>query len=229
MSKGKKISPRILEGEAILDELDYTMEDYSNACKRLAGEYKRLINFILNDLGTNDNSKILEVGPGPGWIGIWMVKQNKTLEVTALELSKDMIRVANKNKENEGVQDRVSYIYGNAENMTMFQDKSFDVVFSNGSLHHWIHPEKVFNEIHRVLKENGIFCISDGRRDIGLGAKLLFNIVRCFLPKFMRIGWKTSIMAGYIPEEICEILDKTNLKDKYEIKVDLFDLLIHNK
>lgn len=229
MSNSKKIPARIPEGEAILDQLDFTTEDYSNACKNMGGEYRRLIKFILNKLNVKDNSNILEIGPGPGWIGIWMAKENQTLKITGLELSEDMIRVANKNKNVEGVSDQVSYIHGNAENMHQFPDKSFDVIFGNGTLHHWENPVKIINEICRVLKPNGIFCISDGRRDIGLGAKVIFHTVKWFIPKFMRIGWKTSINAGYTPEELTEILDQSDLKGKYELKADIFDLLVYNK
>lgn len=227
MSKCKKIKNRIPEGEAILDQIEFTMEDYSDACKKMSHEYNRLINFIF-DLGLKYSSKVLEIGPGPGWIGIWLAKKNTTLEITGLELSQDMIRVANNNKELEGVADQVMYVNGNAESMKMFSDNSFDAVISNGSLHHWNRPEKVFNEIKRVVKNNGIFCICDGRRDLSLGAKCIFHIVKQFIPKFMKIGWKTSIMAGYTLDELKIILDQSDLKDKYELKLGLFDFLIHN-
>ena len=228
-SKVKNIPSRIPEGEAILDQMEFTMEDYSEACKKMGREYRNLIRFILDDLFVKDHSTILEVGPGPGWIGIWMAKENETLKITGLEISKDMIRVATKNKKEEGINDQVEYVLGNAENMKMFEKNSFDVVFSNGSLHHWEHPVKIFNEIERVLKPKGIFCISDGRRDLNVGAKAIFNIAKIFIPKFMRMGWKTSIIAGYTPVEIEELLKRSSLKNKYTLKTDLFDLIIHNK
>jgi len=36
-------------------------------------------------------------------------------------------------------------------------------------------------------------------------------------------------MAGNTPSEVKEMLDQTDLKGKYEIKADLFDITIHNK
>lgn len=45
----------------------------------------------------------------------------------------------------------------------------------------------------------------------------------------MRIGWKTSMNAGHTLEELIEILDQSDLREKYELKADLFDLLVSNK
>ncbi len=229
MSKNKKFKERIVEAEAILDQLDFTTEDYSEACKKMKGEYRRFIKVVLNELGTKDNSKILEIGPGPGWIGIMMAQMNPTFKIIGLELSEDMIRVAKKNVIDEGVESQVSFIHGNAEDMNQFSNNSFDVVISNGSLHHWVNPKNVFNEIIRVVKDKGIFCVSDGRRDINYFAKIIFHSIKLFMPQFMRLGWKTSIMAGYIPEELKSILDQSKVRNKYEIKTDLFDLIVKNK
>lgn len=42
-----------------------------------------------------------------------------------------------------------------------FQNDSFDVVFSIMSLHHYENYEKVFSEVHRVLKKNGVLYLVD--------------------------------------------------------------------
>ena len=45
----------------------------------------------------------------------------------------------------------------------------------------------------------------------------------------MSYYWKTSIRAGYTPEEMMQILALTKLKNRYELKADLFDLIIKSK
>ena len=140
-----------------------------------------------------------------------------------------MIRIANQNKKDEGIEDNIDYILGTAEDMSMLEDNSFDAVISHDSLHHWDYPIKIFNEIARVLKDDGILCIGDGRRDIGIGAKLIFNIAKLFISKTMSYYWKTSIMASYTPEEARDLLNKTDLKERYEVNADLFDLMICSK
>jgi len=229
MSKSKKIKPRVPEGEAIVDQPELTMEELNDSFKKRMWEYRQFAKQILKEKNLKDNSKILEIGPGPGWISIILVKLKPTLNIIGLEISEDMIRIANENKINENIGDKIQFILGDAKNMVDIKDDFFDAVISHDSLHHWENPISVFDEIHRVVKKDGIICIKDGRRDISLSAKLVFNILKVFISKTLSYYWKTSIMAGYTPRELKNILDHSKLKDKYEIKTDLFDLLVYSK
>jgi len=225
----KKLSPRIPEGESIDDHEEMSMEELNQQFKKRMKEYKRFVRYILNDLDLKDRAKVLEIGPGPAWISIILVKENPTIYLTGLEISNDMIRVAKHNVNNEKVQNNITFVNANANNMPMFDDNSFDAVISHDSLHHWEEPIQILNEIARVLKEKGVFCIGDGRRDIGLGAKIIFNLAKPFISRIMSYYWKSSIMASYTPNEIKHIVDQTDLKGKYVIKADLFDIMIHNQ
>ena len=117
-----------------------------------------------------------------------------------------------------------------------FEDNSFDIVSSSYALQynaqgfdHCREVEKILLEFNRVLKDEGLLCISDGRRDLKLGGKIIFQIAKLFISKQISYYWKTSIMAGYTPSEIKEILDQTNLRDKYKIKTDFLDITIYRK
>ncbi len=207
MSKSKKIKPRVPEGEAIVDQPELTMEELNDSFKKRMWEYRQFAKQILKEKNLKDNSKILEIGPGPGWISIILVKLNPTLNIIGLEISEDMIRIANENKINENIGDKIQFILGDAKNMVEIKDDFFDAVISHDSLHHWENPKSVFDEIYRVVKKDGIICIKDGRRDISLSAKLVFNILKVLISKTMSYYWKTSIMAGYTPRELKNILD----------------------
>jgi len=227
--KIRKVPSRVPEGEGIEDHEEMSMEELNREFKKRMREYKHFVDFIVKDLNLQDHSKVLEIGPGPAWISIIMIKQNPTVHLTGLEISKDMIRVAKQNIKEANVEKNITFVNGNAKDMSMFNNNSFDAVISHDSLHHWEEPLQILNEIARVLKDDGILCIGDGRRDIGIGAKIIFNLAKLFIPKQMSYYWKTSIMAGYTPIEVTKMLDQTNLKEKYALKTDLFDLIIINK
>lgn len=117
----------------------------------------------------------LEIGPGPGYLGLEWLKNTKRTRLTGLDVSKDMVEVAEKNALEYGFNDRAKYVNGNALNLP-FDDEKFDAVFSNASLHEWEDPVVVFNEVYRVLKTGGQFYISDLRRDMFFLVKIFPEI-----------------------------------------------------
>ena len=122
---------------------------------RLGREYYKFANNVITKVKPLKNSKVLEIGPGPGWAGIDLLKKRKDLSLDGLEASADMVRVATKNAEDEGLSNRVQYFQGIGEEMTILPDNYYDLIISRDSLHHWDYPEQVFLEILRVLKKDG--------------------------------------------------------------------------
>ena len=119
-----------------------------------------------------------------------------------------MIALARKNAAAYGLTDRVTYVKGDARKMP-FDDRRFDAVFSNGSLHEWAHPVDILSEIGRVLKPGGRYVISDLKRDMN-------SLMKWFLwintqPRAMRSGLVTSINASYVLPEIKGVLARTSL------------------
>lgn len=83
------------------------------------------------------SGNVLEVSPGPGIKGLEWLKRTTDTKLTALEISPDMIKVAERNAKEYGLQDRVQYVNGNANVQMPFEDNTFDAVFSNGSFYEW--------------------------------------------------------------------------------------------
>ncbi len=206
------VKPRVPEGGAIEDGHNITMEEYSERMKRsMRFEYRNIVKYIVEKINPPQNAKILEVGPGPGWIGIWLAKERPDITLDGLEASEDMIRVASKNAQDEGVSERIRYIHGFVENMEKIADTSYDLVFSNDSLHHWEDPMQGFLEIARVVKPEGDIYIEDERRDLGWRAKFIVYIIGPFIARSFWKYWKSSIDASYTPSEIQDFLDQCNL------------------
>jgi ubiquinone/menaquinone biosynthesis C-methylase UbiE len=91
--------------------------------------------------------RILDVGTGPGYLPLRISEVLPGSEVIGIDVSEDMIRIARKNAEGKNVK----FLLGDANKMP-FEDDSFDLVVSTGSLHHWRNPVNVLNEIYRVLR-----------------------------------------------------------------------------
>jgi ubiquinone/menaquinone biosynthesis C-methylase UbiE len=198
--------PRIPETEGVTGEL--TVHQYDALMRRLRDKGYLPTNAIL-EAGISAGD-CLEIGPGPGYLGLEWLDKTAGTRLTGLDLSTDMLAVANENARQYGVQERVTYVEGRAQRMP-FSSGRFDGVFSNGSLHEWTEPEAVFNEIDRVLKPGGRFFISDLRRDMNPAIRwfLKLNIK----PKERRAGFLSSVAASYTPQEAENLLARSNLHD----------------
>lgn len=108
--------------------------------------------------------RILDVGTGPGYLPIEIAKLVPGVEVTGIDVSKDMVKIARRNAEKSRLQKRVRFEHMDANKM-LYRDSYFDLVVSTGSFHHWKKPMRVLNEIHRVLKDGGQAWIYDIRKD----------------------------------------------------------------
>mgnify|MGYP001089114640 CR=1 FL=1 len=216
------VKQRVIEtNEGIQGELD--VEIFNEFAKVMRDKgWNNVDGFI--EAGIS-KGKVLEIGPGPGLIGLEWLKKTQNAGVTALEISSTMIQIAKKNAEEYGFSNKVQYVNGNALDMP-FEAGSFDGVFSNGSMHEWEKPVKVFNEIYRVLKPGGIFCISDMRRDVSsLIVKMIYVSTK---PKEIRPGFLTSLHAAYTVNEMTELLRNTEFQD-FKVEKEFFGLKVTGK
>lgn len=160
------------------------------------------------------NGLALEVGPGPGYLGLEWLKNTQGTTLKGLDISADMIAVAERNAGVYQLSDRVEYIKSSGAKLP-FENKFFDAVFTAGSLHEWSQPIETFHEIWRVLKEGGILFIADLRRD-------MFPLLKWCLwliakPKAIRPGLLTSINAAYTSNEVRALLRETDLSSACQI------------
>jgi ubiquinone/menaquinone biosynthesis C-methylase UbiE len=203
---GFMVKPRIIEtNEGIQGEL--TVEVYDVFAKIMRDRGWHELENILKVGITGGHA--LEIGPGPGYVGLeWLKKTHGTM-LTGCEISPAMIKMAQKNARDYGFEARTHYVEGNSMAMP-FESDTFDAVFSNGSLHEWENPIQVFNEIARVLKPGGKFCISDMRRDVNPMIK--WSIYIMTKPKAIRPGFLTSFNAAYTTDELEILLSQSHLQ-----------------
>jgi SAM-dependent methyltransferase len=110
-----------------------------------------------------EGARVLEVGCGPGHLSIRLARQHG-LEMTGLDLDPAMIARARANTDraaNRGGR-RPTFLVGNVAALA-FPDRSFDLVVSTLSMHHWADPAAGLAEIGRVLRPGARALIWDFR------------------------------------------------------------------
>lgn len=211
------IKTRVIEtNEGIQNEI--TVETFDLFARRMRDKgFNGVNDMIASGIRGGD---ILEVGPGPGYVGLELAKKVHPISLTGCEISPAMIHFAEKN----AAEYRISahYVLGNCIAMP-FENESFDTVISNGSLHEWENSIRAFDEIYRVLRPGGRYCITDLRRDVNpLIRTMVYLSTR---PTEMRPGLITSLNAAYTVSEITELLRHSSLHQATVIG-DFFGLCI---
>lgn len=102
------------------------------------------------EFSQHGNEDVLEIGGGIG-TDLSRFARNGS-RTTDLDLSAGHLELAKLNFLHRGLQGK--FIHQDAETLP-FDDSTFDVVYSNGVIHHTPNTHKVVSEIHRVLKPGG--------------------------------------------------------------------------
>jgi SAM-dependent methyltransferase len=107
----------------------------------------------------------LEIGHGPGYLGLEWLKNTQNASLVGLDISPDMHALVKCNAQSYGLTARTQNYLGNCDHLP-FEDNTFDAVFTNSLLHEWANPRTAFDKIWLVLKPGGRYFISDLRRDM---------------------------------------------------------------
>ena len=107
-------------------------------------------------------ARVLEVGCGPGHLSIRLARHG--FAVTGLDLDPAMLARARANADRPGNSDqrRPTLLVGDVAALA-FPDRSFDLVVSTLSMHHWADPTAGLAEIGRVLRRGGRALVWDLR------------------------------------------------------------------
>jgi ubiquinone/menaquinone biosynthesis C-methylase UbiE len=124
-------------------------------------EYE-LAHIIVKKISTGT---VVDLGSGTGYLSIEIAKNAPALTLCGIDLSKKMIDISRGHA--RGIPN-VCFELANATTLP-FENDSVDFIVSTGSLHHWRHPAKVFDECYRILKPGGEGWIFDGYPDFPRG------------------------------------------------------------
>ncbi|MFQ6618008.1 MAG: class I SAM-dependent methyltransferase [Fidelibacterota bacterium] len=154
---------------------------------------------------------VLDVGTGPGMIPIKIARRSGDLEITGIDLSDAMLRLARDNLLKESTNLQVNFKKGNAVDLD-FDDASFDAVISNSLLHHLEDPIPALNEMNRVVKSDGAILIRDIRRPPGILYPFWAWLYGRYYEGKMKIAYENSLKAAFTWKELAGILKNSDLK-----------------
>lgn len=107
-----------------------------------------------------EGNTVIDLGSGAGNdCFIARAEVGESGKVIGIDFSPQMIEKARKNAMKRGYTN-IEFVEGDIENMPL-PDNTADAVVSNCVLNLLPEKNKIFKEIHRVLKKGGHFCISD--------------------------------------------------------------------
>jgi SAM-dependent methyltransferase len=126
----------------------------------LGGLYRRMADDLAAAVAGLHAPVVLEIGPGPGHLAVELARRVADLRLTGLDIDRSMVERAVARAERAGVQDRVTFRFGDVA-VLPFPDTSFDLVTSSFSVHHWLDAAAGFAEIRRVLRPGGRAVVYD--------------------------------------------------------------------
>ena len=125
------------------------------------------------------NDKLLDIGMGTGTFTILCAKRGA--QVTGIDFSEKMLKVAQENINNAGVDEKIQVIRMPIINLDkQFLDKSFDIITAILCFSELYSKEQDYalDQIFRILKDDGQFILVDEVKPKNFSKKILYFIIR---------------------------------------------------
>ncbi len=166
---------------------------------------------IVSKVGERKCSRILDVGYGNGYL-IERLRPVTRAVIYGIDISEDMKEAAENRNKNAVLSGRVRLSVGDCCSLK-FRDSSFDAVTSVNTIYFWEDPVRGLKEIHRVLKDGGVFYNA-------VYSKEWLDKTKSYTEKGFKIYDKQDfiafgIEAGFSDVVIEDIVEKRNYLVKF--------------
>jgi ubiquinone/menaquinone biosynthesis C-methylase UbiE len=204
--------PRILEPEVMdtPEEADgYDAMDHEGPNREFVDR--------LSELGAT--GAMLDIGTGPGHLPLLVCERFPGATVVGVDLSRHMLRHAERHRAASPFASRISYRLGDAKGLDL-PDASFDAVYSNTILHHIPDPRPFLAEAWRVLRPGGAFLIRDLFRPPDADrANELVLLHAADANEYQRELFRASLHAAFTPGELRGLARDAGLSEA-EVVID---------
>ncbi len=149
--------------------------------------------------------KIMDVATGTGDLAIAIAKRADRTQILGIDLSEEMLAVARRKVQKQGLDERIMLEKGDAENLSMVADGSIDAVTVAFGVRNFENIERGLREMWRTLKPGGKlvvleFSIPRNRVIRWMYAQYFHRLV----PRIGGIISKDKRAYVYLPESVDE-------------------------
>jgi ubiquinone/menaquinone biosynthesis C-methylase UbiE len=201
--------PRILEPE-VMDSAeearDYDEMDHREVNTRFAEDFRS----AARTAGLPEAANVLDLGTGTAQIPIEIVKRMPGIQVTAIDLAEEMLKLARRNVERAGLTDRIMLKCVDAKDLS--GEMAFEAVISNSIIHHIPDPRSVFAAMRQVTRHGGLLFVRDLLRpETEAERQRLVDLYAAGANDHQRRLFADSLHAALTVEEVADLLEAVNL------------------
>ena len=188
------------------DALEYDLMDFTEVNQAFATRAIEL---------APPSGRILDVGTGTARIPILVLGQMqcKDLSIHAIDLSRQMLKVAKGNVEAARLNGRLTLQVVDAKRLP-FKTGEFDMVMSNSLAHHIPNPSDFFKEVARVVRPGGRIFLRDLMRPKCVAdLNMLVQKYATNADEYQRKMYRDSLYAALTLEEVEIYLQEAGISD----------------
>nr|WP_319398674.1 bifunctional demethylmenaquinone methyltransferase/2-methoxy-6-polyprenyl-1,4-benzoquinol methylase UbiE [uncultured Carboxylicivirga sp.] len=170
----------------------------------------------INLLKSIPDPLILDVATGTGDLAI---EANKRLDckVTGVDISVEMLKVAQEKLEKRGLTDRISVQEGDSENLP-FETNTYDAVMVAFGVRNFENLDKGLAEMCRVLKPGGKMVVLEFSKPVYFPFKQLYLFYfKYILPWLGGVISKDKAAYTYLPESVLSFPDGENFDNELRL------------
>jgi len=188
-----------------------TKEFFDEAFKYRA-EYEQPWLYDVIPFKSFKNKKVLEIGCGAGFDAYNIAREGAIytgIDITPENIQRTKTHLSYFNLTGE-------ILEADAENLPLKWEEKFDIVYSNGVLHHTPNMKKSFSDAYSVLKDGGEFYVILYHKNSIFYWFTLFFVNHILLFGFLKMSFKDRLSK--IEFTTSNELPLVNVYSKYEVK-----------
>ena len=203
-NKAKNVTPykdsELGKKEQVAQMFDNISEGYDNLNRVISlgidVKWRKKVVQLVNAI---QPQRVLDIATGTGDLAILIAKSNQA-EVTGLDLSAGMLEVGRKKVTAEQLDQRITLVQGDSENLP-FADNHFDAITVSFGIRNFETLEKGMAEILRVLRPGGRLVILETSKPTKFPFKQGYEIyTKTLLPLIGKLFSKDNEAYGYLSD-----------------------------